>query len=76
MTERALAVRNLILLKNEKKIQLEVERISEPEKRYEAAQGNLSRMFERLGSTSAEEVELLEQIKKQSLLATPFVQRV
>ena len=75
VTERALAVRNLILLKNEKEIQLEVERISEQEKRYEAAQGNLSRMFERLESTSAEEIELLEQIKKQSLLATPFVQR-
>ena len=34
VTERALAVRNLILLKNEKEIQLEVERISEQEKRY------------------------------------------
>jgi methyl-accepting chemotaxis protein len=74
VTERALAMRNLILLKEDKEIQIEVKRIEEQEKKYAAAQDKLSKMFQ-LQGTSAEERELLADIKKQAELAAPFIQR-
>ena len=75
VTERALALRNLILLKEEKEIQIEVARIAEQEKKYAAAQQKLGEMFAKLEGTSSEEKSLLEQIRTQSGLAAPFIQR-
>ncbi|WP_454775228.1 methyl-accepting chemotaxis protein [Janthinobacterium tructae] len=75
VTERALALRNLILLKEEKEIQIEVARIAEQEKKYAAAQQKLGAMFAKLENTSSEEKSLLEQIRTQSELAAPFIQR-
>ena len=75
VTERALAMRNLILLKEEKEIQIEVKRIAEQQKKYAASQDQLGQMFAKLSATSAEEKELLEQIRKQSELAAPFIER-
>ncbi|WP_409028557.1 methyl-accepting chemotaxis protein [Janthinobacterium sp. SUN098] len=75
VTERALALRNLILLKEEKEIQIEVARIAEQEKKYAAAQQKLGEMFAKLEGTSSEEKSLLEQIRTQSDLAAPFIQR-
>ena len=75
VTERALALRNLILLKEEKEIQIEVARIAEQEKKYAAAQQKLGEMFATLEGTSSEEKSLLEQIRTQSGLAAPFIQR-
>ncbi|MGK5021379.1 methyl-accepting chemotaxis protein [Janthinobacterium sp. LB2P10] len=75
VTERALALRNLILLKEEKEIKIEVERIAAQEKKYAAAQQKLGEMFSKLGGTSTEERNLLEQIRQQSELAGPFIQR-
>ena len=75
VTERALALRNLILLKEEKEIQIEVARIAEQEKKYAAAQQKLGEMFTKLEGTSSEEKSLLEQIRTQSGLAAPFIQR-
>ncbi len=75
VTERALALRNLILLKEEKEIQIEVARIAEQEKKYAAAQQKLGAMFAKLEGTSSEEKSLLEQIRTQSELAAPFIQR-
>ncbi|NVD69984.1 methyl-accepting chemotaxis protein [Duganella sp. BJB488] len=75
VTERALATRNLILLKEDKEIQIEVTRIGEQEKKYAAAQDQLGQMFTKLAGTSNEEKELLDQIRKQADQATPFVQR-
>jgi methyl-accepting chemotaxis protein len=74
VTERALAMRNLILLKEDKEIQIEVKRIEEQEKKYAAAQDKLSKMF-LLPGTSSEERELLAEIKKQAELSAPFIQR-
>ena len=75
VTERALAMRNLILLKEEKEIQIEVKRIAEQEKKYAAAQDKLAQMFKTQPESSAEEKQLLEQITKQAALAAPFIQR-
>ncbi|MQA19698.1 methyl-accepting chemotaxis protein [Rugamonas rivuli] len=75
VTERALAMRNLILLKEDKEIQIEVKRIAEQQKKYAAAQDQLGQMFAKLSATSAEEKELLEQIRKQAELAAPFIER-
>jgi methyl-accepting chemotaxis protein len=75
VTERALAMRNLILLKEDKEIQIEIKRIAEQEKKYAAAQDKLAQMFGTLDETSAEEKQLLDQIKKQAVMAAPFIQR-
>jgi methyl-accepting chemotaxis protein len=75
VTERALALRNLILLKEDGEIQIEVNRIAEQEKKYAAAQDKLGRMFTTLRETSAEENSLLEQIRQQAQLAGPYIKR-
>ena len=75
VTERALALRNLILLKEAKEIQIEINRIAEQEKKYTAAQDKLGQMFGTLKGTSDEEKTLLDQIRKQADLAAPFIQR-
>ncbi|MGK5061760.1 methyl-accepting chemotaxis protein [Janthinobacterium sp. LB3P112] len=75
VTERALAMRNLILLKEDKEIQIEVTRIAAQEKKYEAAQQRLGKMFASREGTSTEERNLLEQIRRQSELAAPFIQK-
>ncbi|WP_180977380.1 methyl-accepting chemotaxis protein [Janthinobacterium sp. ROICE36] len=75
VTERALAMRNLILLKEDKEIQIEVTRIAAQEKKYDAAQQKLGKMFANREGTSNEERNLLEQIRRQSELAAPFIQR-
>ena len=75
VTERALALLNLILLKEDKEIQIEVTRIAAQEKKYDAAQQKLGKMFAKRDGTSNEERNLLEQIRRQSELAAPFIQR-
>ena len=75
VTERALAMRNLILLKEDKEIQIEIKRIAEQEKKYATAQDKLAQMFGTLAETSAEEKQLLDQIKTQAVTAAPFIQR-
>nr|WP_315395000.1 methyl-accepting chemotaxis protein [uncultured Duganella sp.] len=75
VTERALAMRNLILLKEDKEIQIEIKRIAEQEKKYAAAQDKLAKMFSTQAETSDEEKQLLEQITKQAAQAAPFIQR-
>ena len=75
VTERALAMRNLILLKDPKEIQIEVNRIAEQQNKYTKAQEQLGKMFNSLDGTSEEERTLLAQIQKQAELAAPFIKR-
>ena len=75
VTERALAMRNLILLKEPKEIQVEVKRIAEQQLKYVKAQEQLTTMFGSLPGTSDEEKTLLAQISKQAALAAPFIER-
>jgi len=72
VTERALALRNLILLKEEKEIQIEIKRITDQEKKFADAVSAMGRMFADAGATTAEEKALLEQIGQQAALAAPF----
>jgi len=75
VTERALAMRNLILLKDPKEIQIEVTRIADQQQKYAKAQDQLAKMFGTLAGTSDDERKLLAQIQKQAELAAPFIER-
>ena len=77
VTERALALRNLILLdsSNTKEIQMEVDRVAEQDKKYAEAEQKLGEMFARQAGTTAREKELLDQIRQQAKLAAPFYPR-
>ena len=75
VTERALAMRNLILLKEPKEAQIEIKRIADQQEKYSKAQQQLATMFSSLKGTSADERDLLAQIQKQAELAAPFIER-
>jgi methyl-accepting chemotaxis protein len=75
VTERALALRNLMLLREDKEIQVEIKRLADQEKKYADARDKLSKMFTSLSESSAEEKALLADIDKQATLAAPFIQR-
>ena len=72
VTERALAMRNLILLDNEKEIQIEVSRVATQEKKYADAEQKLRAMFWAIPGTTPKEKELLDQIRQQAALGAPF----
>jgi methyl-accepting chemotaxis protein len=75
VTERALAMRNLILLPEDRldEIQIEIKRIAAQSEKYAEAQNKLGEMFSTLPGTSAEELALFDKIKQQALLAAPFI---
>src|SRR5476649_533949 len=59
VTERALALRNLILLTEPKEMQVEIERIAVQEKKYTEAQEQLGAMFRTNAGTEPEEKQML-----------------
>ncbi len=73
ITERALALRNLILLSEDEEIEIEVARIAAQGKKYAEAEQKLSKMFSTFASTTPEETELLGQIRQQAVSAAPFI---
>ncbi|MYM66961.1 methyl-accepting chemotaxis protein [Pseudoduganella sp. FT55W] len=75
VTERALALRNLILLKEEKEIQLEIKRIDDQKKKYTETMAKLNQMFSDTNLTTPEEIALLKEIRQQGELAAPFYQQ-
>jgi len=75
VTERALALRNLILLKEEKEIRVEVKRIGDQEAKYAGAMEKMADMFRTMASATPEEQALLDSIRKQGELAAPFIKR-
>jgi len=75
VTERALALRNLILLKESKEIQIEVKRITDQDAKYSANLNKLDQMFRAEVNTTPEEKQLLDSIRKQGELARPFIAR-
>jgi methyl-accepting chemotaxis protein len=77
VTERALALRNLSLLENDnkKEIQMEVDRVGEQAKKYADAEQKLKAMFASVPGTVAQENELLAQISQQAALAAPYYPR-
>ena len=76
VTERALAYRNIVLLDRYDEIQLELSRIEEQERQYNQADQELGRMFDTLEGTTADEKNVLAQIRRQAELAAPFMSRV
>ncbi|MYN45766.1 methyl-accepting chemotaxis protein [Pseudoduganella sp. FT93W] len=75
VTERALALRNLILLKEAKEIQIEIKRISDQGAKYTTHLNKLDQMFRNEANTTPEEKQLLDSIRKQGELAQPFIHR-
>jgi methyl-accepting chemotaxis protein len=77
VTERALAMRNLILLSEDQRdeIQIEIKRIAAQSEKYDQAQKKLGEMFATMPGTSPEEAALYDKIRQQALLAAPFVAR-
>lgn len=82
VTERALAMRNLILLTRDTdipaeikhaEVQREIERIKEQAEKYAVAERKLSEMFATLPNTTSEEKSKLEQIREVSVSADPFI---
>ena len=77
VTERALAMRNLMLLEstNTKEVQMEVDRVGEQGRKYADAAQKLNAMFDTVAETTAKEKELMKQIGEQAALAAPFYPR-
>jgi methyl-accepting chemotaxis protein len=76
VTERALALRNLVLLEssNTKEVQMEVDRIAAQSKKYADAARELNAMFSSISSTTDKEKDLMKQIGEQAALAAPYYQ--
>ncbi|SFV15844.1 methyl-accepting chemotaxis protein [Pseudoduganella namucuonensis] len=72
ITERALAMRNLILIEDPRDAQIEVKRIADQQKNYAEAEEKLGRMFAGPSGASAEEQALLAQVREQAALAAPL----
>lgn len=74
ITERALAMRNLILLTEAAEIQIEVERIKAQAKKYAEVEQKLKTMLtENPHDDTAGQTALLSRISEQSKLAEPFI---
>lgn len=73
VTERALALRNLILLSEDSEIQIEINRIQAQAKKYAEAEDNLGKMLEVDSNASPEQMSLFNSIKEQAKLAEPFI---
>lgn len=75
ITERALALRNLILLTEESEAHIEIKRISDQAQKYLEAEGKLGKMFASLPATTDKEKALMAQIKEQAVTAGPFISK-
>ncbi|MES2105159.1 MAG: methyl-accepting chemotaxis protein [Pseudomonadota bacterium] len=75
ITERALALRNLILLSDDAEIQIEIGRIKAQAKKYAEAEDKLDKMLATDGNAGTEEKALFNSIKEQAKLAEPFISK-
>lgn len=73
VTERALALRNLILLEEEKEIQIEVDRIAAQNKKYLQAQEKLEALVKKDPESTEAELGVLKAISEQAKLSEPFI---
>ncbi|MBR7784022.1 methyl-accepting chemotaxis protein [Undibacterium sp. LFS511W] len=73
VTERALALRNLILLEEEKEIQIEVERIAAQNKKYLQAQEKLDALVKKDPESTDAELVMLKAISEQAKLSESFI---
>ncbi|MDO8653012.1 MAG: methyl-accepting chemotaxis protein [Undibacterium sp.] len=75
ITERALALRNLILLTDEAEVQIEINRIKAQEKKYAEAEDKLEKMIASDPNNSSAQTALISHIKEQAKLAQPFIDK-
>lgn len=75
VSERALALRNILLLPEKGEDQKEANRIKEQEKKYAASEKKLSELFATLSDTTDEEKAKLAKIKDIAAAAAPFIQK-
>jgi methyl-accepting chemotaxis protein len=75
ITERALALRNLILLgENQEELQIEVKRIKAQAEKYAVAEEKLGKLLNSPTSNSTqEEKQLFEAIRKSSVASLPYI---
>ncbi len=73
VTERALALRNLILLSDEAEIQIEVKRIAAQTKKYTEAEDKLTQMLNADPNATPEQIALLGKIRDQAKLSESFI---
>ncbi|MBC3928307.1 methyl-accepting chemotaxis protein [Undibacterium sp. CY21W] len=75
VTERALALRNLLLLTEQKEIQIEVDRITAQNKKYHEAEDKLEQLMKRDSETNDAQLSLLNKIREQAKLSEPFIDK-
>ncbi len=75
VTERALALRNLILLSDEAEIQIEVKRIAAQTKKYTEAEDKLTQMLNADPNATPEQIALLGKIRDQAKLSESFISK-
>lgn len=73
VTERALALRNLLLLSEQKEIQIEVDRITAQNKKYHEAEDKLEQLMKRDSETNDAQLSSLNKIREQAKLSEPFI---
>jgi len=77
ITERALALRNMILLEdNQQEISVEMKRVDVQAQKYAAAEKKLGDMLRAEGSTSAEERQLFDAISATAKVADGYIKQV
>ncbi|GGC93051.1 methyl-accepting chemotaxis protein [Undibacterium terreum] len=76
ITERALALRNLILLSEDAEIQVEVNRVKVQAKKYADAEDALAKMMSADRSASREQTALFDNIRTQARLGDPLINAV
>lgn len=74
ITERALAMRNLILLTDEDEIHMEIDRIKVQTEKYSAAERKLRSILETLPTTTEEERTKLAQIREVAAASAPYIE--
>ena len=75
VTERALALRNVILLADDNGRQLEIERIKTQKSKYDEAASQLEALLKMDPDPTPVQLRLLSEIKAQAALAQPFIER-
>jgi methyl-accepting chemotaxis protein len=75
VTDRMIALRNLVMLTEAADMAPEMQRVRDQEKKYADNEQKLAQMFSTIASTTAEEKSLQARIHDQSVAAAPIINR-
>ena len=73
VTDRMLALRNIVLLSDKTEKQPEIQRIADQEKKYADNDQKLSQMFLSIASTTPQEKALLAKVREVAAAAAPLI---